>query len=197
MTGIQVGIFALYNVGGDLKTALTGGLHLEQAPQGTSEPYGVYRIITDRPDYFFTEMHEIITVQFDIYALSDATRTDIYTKLTALYDDSKLKSMSVTENEIDYTLYYYKNREGTPTVDKGYPTVMDSVYVKYYGQRIVNTDSISESFDSNNGIWFTLNGVIRGWSHGITNFKGGNNITNNGPITYENGVKEFYLYLLV
>ena len=29
--------------------------------------------------------------------------------------------------------------------------------------------------------------MIRGWSHGFTNFKGGENITNNGPITYENG----------
>ena len=107
---------------------------------------------------------------------------------TALYDDtSKLKSMIVTEFDIDYTLYYYVNREGTPDPDKGYPTVMDSVFVKYYGQRIVRTDSLSASVDTNSNIWFTLNGVIRGWSHGFTNFKGGKNITDNGPITYENG----------
>ncbi|WP_343329927.1 FKBP-type peptidyl-prolyl cis-trans isomerase [Polaribacter staleyi] len=108
---------------------------------------------------------------------------------TALYDDAKLKSMSITENEIDYTLYYYVNEIGTPTIDKGYPTVMDSVFVKYYGQRIVETDSISSSFDSNDGVWFTLNGVIRGWSHGFTNFKSGNNVTDNGPITYAEGGK--------
>tara|TARA_B100000787_G_scaffold163654_1_gene145531 strand:- start:11129 stop:12004 length:876 start_codon:yes stop_codon:yes gene_type:complete len=107
---------------------------------------------------------------------------------TALYDDtSKLKSMIVTEFDIDYTLYYYINREGTPDPDKGYPTVMDSVFVKYYGQRIVTTDSLSASVDNNSNVWFTLNGVIRGWSHGFTNFKGGKNITDNGPITYENG----------
>ncbi|MDG2436180.1 MAG: FKBP-type peptidyl-prolyl cis-trans isomerase [Polaribacter sp.] len=64
---------------------------------------------------------------------------------------------------------------------------MDSVFVKYFGQRIVNTDSISNSFDNNNGIWFTLNSVIRGWTFGYTKFKGGDNITDNGPITYENG----------
>jgi len=106
---------------------------------------------------------------------------------TALYDDSKLNSMSVTENDIDYTLYYYTNRLGNPVLDKGYPSVIDSIYVKYDGQRIINTDSITDSFDSNNGIWFTLNSVIRGWAYGFTNFKGGNNITNNGPITFEDG----------
>lgn len=106
---------------------------------------------------------------------------------TDLYQD--VKSMSITENDIDYTLYYYVKSVGNPTVDKGYPTVMDSVFVKYYGQRIVKTDSISSSFDSNDGIWFTLNGVIRGWSHGFTNFKGGNNVTDNGPITYAEGGK--------
>lgn len=97
--------------------------------------------------------------------------------------------MNVTENEIDYTLYYYVNREGAPDIDKGYPTVMDSVFVNYYGQRIVNTDSISDSFDSDEAVWWTLNGVIRGWTHGFTKFKGGNNSTDNGPITFEDGGK--------
>lgn len=114
----------------------------------------------------------------------------------ALFDDtSKLKQMSVTENEIDYTLYYYinneggKNDQGAVINHKGYPTVMDSVFVNYYGQRIVNTDSISDSFDSDEAVWWTLNGVIRGWTHGFTKFKGGNNITDNGPITFDNGGK--------
>jgi FKBP-type peptidyl-prolyl cis-trans isomerase len=114
----------------------------------------------------------------------------------ALFDDtSKLKQMSVTENEIDYTLYYYinneggKNDQGDVINHKGYPTVMDSVFVNYYGQRIVNTDSISDSFDSDEAVWWTLNGVIRGWTHGFTKFKGGNNITDNGPITFDNGGK--------
>jgi FKBP-type peptidyl-prolyl cis-trans isomerase len=106
---------------------------------------------------------------------------------TALFEN--INTMSVTENEIDYTLYYYVNNVGTPTIDKGFPSVIDSVYVKYYGQRIVETDSISATFDNSSGVWFTLADVIRGWSHGFTNFKGGDNITNNGPITYENGGK--------
>ena len=109
---------------------------------------------------------------------------------TTLFDDINLKAMDVTENEIDYTLYYYVNNVGTPDPVKDSPTVMDSIFAKYYGQRIIDTDSISNSFDSNtSGIWFTLSGVIRGWSHGFTNFKGGKNVTDNGPITYEDGGK--------
>ena len=66
---------------------------------------------------------------------------------------------------------------------------MDSVFVNYNGQRIINSDSISNSFETNTNIWFTLDGVIKGWTHGFTNFKGGDNITSNGPITYENSGK--------
>jgi FKBP-type peptidyl-prolyl cis-trans isomerase FkpA len=116
----------------------------------------------------------------------DSVKT-LVTGETALYDDAKLQSMSVTDLDIDYTLYYYVNNVGSPAVDKGFPTVMDSVYVKYSGQRIIKTDSISVPFDRSNGTWFTLNGVIRGWTYGFTNFKGGDNVTDNGPITYDNG----------
>ena len=120
---------------------------------------------------------------------TDAVKALVPGQIALQDDEDNLKSMSITENDIDYTLYYYTAQIGTPSIDKGKPSVMDSVFVKYNGQRIVNTDSISSTFDSNNNIWFTLNGVIRGWAHGFTNFKGGDNITDNGPITFENGGK--------
>lgn len=107
---------------------------------------------------------------------------------TSLFDDENLVTKEVTENEINYKLYYYVNRVGTPDVDKGFPTVMDSVYAKYRGQRIVRRDSLSLDFDKNTA-WFSLNGVIRGWTHSFVHFKGGNNVTNDGPIKYENGGK--------
>jgi FKBP-type peptidyl-prolyl cis-trans isomerase len=110
---------------------------------------------------------------------------------TSLFDDENLKTMdNITENEVDYTLYYYLNAIGNPEPVKGFPTVMDSILVNYYGQRIVDTGSISASFDSNSAVWFRLNDVIRGWAHGFTNFKGGKNITSTGePITYEGAGK--------
>ncbi|WP_159947679.1 FKBP-type peptidyl-prolyl cis-trans isomerase [Polaribacter septentrionalilitoris] len=116
---------------------------------------------------------------------------------TSLADDTSgnLKTLNVTENDIDYTMYIYvidrggKDASGNIINAKGSPSVVDSVFAKYKGQRIVRNDSIgSVPFDQNeSGIWFTLDGVIRGWTYGISdNLEGGKNITNNGPITYEN-----------
>ena len=107
---------------------------------------------------------------------------------TPLSEDVNLKLMNVSENEIDYELYYYVNNIGSPSIDKGFPKSVDSIFVKYEGFRINNTDSITPRFEiRETPIWFTLNSVIRGWAYGFTNFKNGDNVTNNGPITYDNG----------
>lgn len=105
---------------------------------------------------------------------------------TALINDSRLSSQQVTEDEVEYTLYVFTNRVGTPDPVKGFPTVMDSVLTKYKGFYLSSTENQVFFEERNSPLWFTLNGVIRGWSYGFTNFKGGKNITNNGPITYEN-----------
>lgn len=109
---------------------------------------------------------------------------------TSLFDDPKLVTKEVKENDINYKLYYYVNRVGEPEglTPTGNPTVMDSVYSKYRGQRIIKKDSLSPDFDKNT-TWFPLSGVIRGWTHSFVHFKGGENITNNGPIEYEKGGK--------
>lgn len=106
---------------------------------------------------------------------------------TALFNDVKLKTQEVKENDINYKLYVYVDSVGTS--NKGFATVVDSVFVNYYGQRIVNTDSISKPFDQGVNTWLTLSSSIRGWTYGFTNFKGGFNTTNNGPITFKNAGK--------
>ncbi len=109
---------------------------------------------------------------------------------TPLSEDANLKTMNVTENEIDYELYYYVESVGNPINEKGFPTPLDSIFVKYEGFRINSSDSITPRFEiRETPIWFTLNSVIRGWSYGFTNFKNGDNVTDNGPITFENGGK--------
>ena len=104
---------------------------------------------------------------------------------TALIDDVKLKTKDVVENEIDFKLYYYVINEGTPDPVKGFPTIMDSVLTSYRGVYLDNTTD-EVSFESNLTTWFTLAGVVRGWTESFIHFKGGKNITNNGPITFEN-----------
>jgi FKBP-type peptidyl-prolyl cis-trans isomerase len=115
---------------------------------------------------------------------------------TSLFTDSKLVTMNVTENDIDHKLYVYIQSEGTPTVDNGFPTRVDSVFAKYSGRTFSGTSLATSAFDTNtSGIWFSLTSVVDGWSHGFKNFKGGdlkkdaNGGTFNGPITYLNGGK--------
>ena len=110
---------------------------------------------------------------------------------TALIDDSKLTTQDITENEIDYKLYYYTVRQGEPNPAKRFPSPMDSVLTKYQGSQLRSAMDVEVFETQNTATWFTLDGVIRGWSYGFTNFKGGANTTDNGPITYENGGKGF------
>ncbi len=116
---------------------------------------------------------------------------------TALIDDPELKEQTVTENDIQYKLYYYVTEVGvgTPFINpitgdeerKSFPTVMDSVLTQYKGYSIEKIDSIRNFETSYNPIWLKLNSSFRGMSYGIPHFKGGKNITNNGPITYKEG----------
>lgn len=113
---------------------------------------------------------------------------------TSLFDEtSKLTSMKVTQNDIEHTLYIYIQEQGVSNPVKSFPTVMDSVYVKYSGIALDGTTLRTSTFDSNErGIWFTLNSVIKGWTHGFTKLKSGtlktaaNGGPFNGPITYLN-----------
>ena len=114
----------------------------------------------------------------------------LVTGATALINDSRLLTQDVTDFDVDYKLYVFVKNEGSPMPEKDYPTEVDSVLVKYKGQYFNSTVELID-FDERtvNPLWLTLNSGIRGWSHGFTNFKGGENITNNGPITYVNGGK--------
>ncbi len=113
---------------------------------------------------------------------------------TALLNDTRLASMQVTEKindvDIDFTLYYFINRQGVPNPDKGFPTVMDSVLTLYRGEYLSSTSTRITFERRETPIWFSLNGVIRGWSYGFTNFKGGVNATQPGePITFSDAGK--------
>lgn len=118
---------------------------------------------------------------------------------TAIFSDEKLKTLAVTQNDIDYKLYVYVAREGDPTPDpdKGNPTIVDSVFVKYQGRTMSGTSFGRTPFqEETSGIWLTLSSVIKGWSYGFTKFKGGELKKDpntggvfNGPITYLNGGK--------
>lgn len=98
--------------------------------------------------------------------------------VTSLYDDSRLKTQDIKENDIDYKLYYIKFNDGV-TIN---PTKADSVLVNYRGFTL---DSVK--FDERiNYTWLSLTNVIRGWQYGFEHFKGGVNVSQAGePLKFE------------
>ena len=112
----------------------------------------------------------------------------------ALFDDPNLQSKTVMENDVNYTMYYYVIEEGTPDPVKGYPTKLDSVLTTYQGSYITKVSTPVVFQTQLSATWFTLVASVRGWSNGMIHFKGGKNITNNGPITYENPGKGFLFF---
>lgn len=109
---------------------------------------------------------------------------------TPLINDNNLKTQVFTENDIEYNLYIYIKDIGSPDVDKGFPSVMDSVLSLYQGKTILDSVNVSTFETRTSPIWFSLNSVIRGWTYGFRNFKNGNIVKDengnppNGPITY-------------
>jgi len=94
---ILTGIYTAYNADTDLKAALPGELHFEQAPPNTSMTYAVYHLINARPEYILNaERDEVVYIQFDIYAATSALRLAAYEKLTAVYDDARISATGYT-----------------------------------------------------------------------------------------------------
>ena len=105
---------------------------------------------------------------------------------TALFEDARLFTKTIVDNDINYKLYYYVLEEGTPDPVKAFPTSMDSVLVTYQGKYFTSPKDAVMFENQISAVWLTLAATIRGWSETLIHFKGGKNITGNGPITYEN-----------
>lgn len=111
--------------------------------------------------------------------------------------DYPLLSWQVIQNDVSYTLYYIKLREGSETAGKK-PCNVDNVLTAYKGQYLrwtrntvsgVIEDANTFMFEENNipQSYFGLSGVIKGWNEIFPKFKSGTYFANNdGTITYEN-----------
>ena len=112
----------------------------------------------------------------------------------ALIDDNRLETIEVNEYDLDYKYYVFVKHMGDDPGGKGFPSVVDSVLTKYKLRGINKSDEVSNIQDLNKATWFDPKLIaVRGWLYGFTHFKGGLNITNNGPITYFGGGKGFFL----
>ncbi|NQV77411.1 MAG: FKBP-type peptidyl-prolyl cis-trans isomerase [Lutibacter sp.] len=94
---------------------------------------------------------------------------------TPLIDRVQVQN-GIVKNDISYKLYYLTQQEGV--TDSPYRS--DSVLTTYTGMLLDST-----VFDSRSTLtWFSLTGVIDGWSYGFTNFKGGNKVLNEDESFY-------------
>ncbi|WP_372744006.1 FKBP-type peptidyl-prolyl cis-trans isomerase [Lutibacter sp.] len=99
----------------------------------------------------------------------------------------QVQKMDITENDIEYKLYYLTLNEGTTNA----PKRSDSIFTKYYGMMLDST-----IFDtSTSKVWFSLTSLIDGWSYGFTKFKGGSKIINIDESFYYENYGEGFLFI--
>lgn len=120
---------------------------------------------------------------------------------SSLLLDSRLEIIDVEQNEIDYKLYVFVTHEGVTVPPKGNPTEMDSIFVNRKGTRLSSNSIYNEAFDEADQTWWSLANTfgnrsyapspIIAWTKGFPKFKPGENITNNGPITFQNTGKGY------
>ena len=90
MKALFKSIYDLYSTTNDFSTAVTQ-FYLNNAPQGISEPYAVFQLITNIADYNFTSTFDEAEIQIDIIDTNvNSNILDYADKCMALFDDCTL-----------------------------------------------------------------------------------------------------------
>ena len=87
MQVLFTGLYNKYLSDAALKAAITG-FYFTEAPQDAVMPYVVYNLVSNVPDWTYTEDMENSLIQFSIFDNNSSSTTinDIYAKLTALFN---------------------------------------------------------------------------------------------------------------
>jgi len=92
---------ALYSKlsGSDFFSNIGGRVYKDDAPDGTDYPYAVFMLISDVPEYTFSEQYESVQIQFSIFSNASGSTEieDLYTNLKSLYDEC---SLSITSSAL-------------------------------------------------------------------------------------------------
>ena len=135
-------------------------------------------------------------------ATLDSLKPLVVGETSMLEDVAKLKIIDVEQNDINYKLYVYITNQGVPNPTKDFPTKMDSIFVNRQGTLLINNNLDSSPFDQDEETWWSLGTTfglagyapspIIGWVEGFQKLKSGENITNNGPLTFQNTGKGYF-----
>jgi len=94
---------------------------------------------------------------------------------------SQVETDVITENDIDYNLYYIVSKEGVGSQ----PSTVDKVLPLYRGELMSGSVFDSRTSIAVGNPWFSLQSVVKGWTYGFTHFKGGTNISQpNAPLEF-------------
>lgn len=132
-------------------------------------------------------------------------------ELAMIDDTERLKIIDTTRNNINFKMYVFVTEEGIPELRdknnpnserKSNPTKVDSIFVNRKGIQLINNDLDTAPFDESNETWWSLASTfglpeyapnpILAWVIGFPYLKSGQNITNNGPLTYANTGKGYF-----
>lgn len=91
MKELFVGIWSRFNATNTFKTAIGGRMYPHEAPQTPTFPYAVYSLISDNPEFDFSDDHVAVQVQFSVYSeqSSPSQSFDLFDLLKTLFDDAK------------------------------------------------------------------------------------------------------------
>jgi hypothetical protein len=115
-----------------------------------------------------------------------------------LFEDSKLETMSdieANDTDTNYTMYFYnieEGNDGSSSVLRKTPSVLDQVAVRYVGMLLDST-----VFDESGSypVTLSLRNTVLGFSYGMTKLKGGE-LQTNPDLTFEyNNVGKGYIFL--
>ena len=91
MKDLTTGIYGKIS-GSSFSSDIGGRLYKGQAPDGATYPYAVYLLVSAVPDLTFTSKYEDVVIQFSLFSTASGSTEieDMYTHLTALYDECTL-----------------------------------------------------------------------------------------------------------
>ena len=99
MTEIETAIWSHYNSIAAMKTSFVNGLHNTQADQNTNYPFAVFQIISDVPEYNFTDDFEDVLIQFRLLSKQFGSSSELNGMFTNLKSGFDFAVLTIT----DYT----------------------------------------------------------------------------------------------
>lgn len=127
MKNLMTAIYNKFNATNDLNTAINGRMYYKRAPDKKEFPYIVFDIISDVPEWTFTDNYENAMIQFDIFVIAGVVSgqiEDIYANLKSLYDDC---SLSITGNT-----FLYMWRQNLVTTIEEYTTNIGTSIIEHW-----------------------------------------------------------------